>query len=246
MAELKHHKIFIATPAFGYQTFVNYTNSLIKLLTSTTPDDLSYSTTIHLHSGSALISHARNDCVQHFLSGDYTKLLFIDADIGFEPNDVWRLLRRDEDIAYCPYITKSLDGPKHSKFVMKFKHPDNKEVQPDGFIEALSGPTGFMMIDREAFTKLDGAYPNSNTRMSQIKNGKVVEDLNYPSYFDCITHETQGALGEDISFCKKWEEMGGTMWADTEAALTHYGTFAFQSQLGMSLEREKESTLQLK
>jgi hypothetical protein len=81
-------------------------------------------------------------------------------------------------------------------------------VQSDGFIEALSGPTGFMMIDRKVFAKLDEAYPNSATRMTQIKNGEVVEDLNYPSYFDCITHETEGALGEDISFCKKWEDTG--------------------------------------
>jgi hypothetical protein len=32
-----------------------------------------------------MISHARNDCVKHFLDGTYTKMLFIDADIGFEP-----------------------------------------------------------------------------------------------------------------------------------------------------------------
>lgn len=240
MAQPKHHKVFIATPAFGYQTFVNYTNSLIKLLSTPPPSDLMFSTTIHLHSGSAMISHARNDCVKNFLDGDYTKLLFVDADIGFEPNDFWRLLRRDEDIAFAPYITKNISGPAKSKFVLKFKDPDNKRVQPDGFIEALSGPTGFMMIDRKTFTKLDEAYPDSATRMTQIKNGEVVEDLNYPSYFDCITHETQGALGEDISFCKKWEEMGGTMWADTEAALTHYGIYSFQSQLGLSLKREQK------
>jgi glycosyltransferase involved in cell wall biosynthesis len=235
---MKQQKIFIATPAFGYQTFVNYTNSLIKLLTSPAPKDLSYSTTIHLHSGSALISHARNDCVKRFLESDATKLLFIDADIGFDPENVWRLLRRDEDIAFAPYITKSLDGPKNSKFVIKFKNAESPEAESDGFVEALSGPTGFMMIDRKAFTKLDEAYPNSNTRMTQIKNGKVVEDLEYPSYFDCITHATQGALGEDISFCKKWEEMGETMWADSEAALTHYGTFCFQSQLGLSMVKK--------
>tara|TARA_R110001592_G_scaffold312109_1_gene587146 strand:- start:14 stop:574 length:561 start_codon:yes stop_codon:yes gene_type:complete len=186
-----------------------------------------------------MISHARNDCVKHFLDGDYTKLLFVDADIGFEPNDFWRLLRRDEDIAFAPYITKNISGPANSKFVLKFKDPDNRVVQPDGFVEALSGPTGFMMIDREAFTKLDEAYPDSATRMTQIKNGEVIEDLNYPSYFDCITHEKLGALGEDISFCMKWEEMGETMWVDTEAALTHYGIFSFQSQLGLSVKQEQ-------
>jgi glycosyltransferase involved in cell wall biosynthesis len=241
MAQTKHDKILIATPAFGYQTFVNYTNSLLQFVTKPQPEDLSYSTTVHLHSGSALISHARNDCVRHFLSSDATKLLFVDADIGFTPEDVWRLLRRDEDIAFAPYITKSLDGPSKSKFVLKFKDDNEIIMAPDGFVEVLSGPTGFMMIDRKAFLKLDEAYPDARTRMSYIKNGEVIEDLNYPSYFDCITHETQGALGEDISFCKKWEEMGETMWADAQAALTHYGTYAFQSQLALNLQRENKA-----
>lgn len=238
MSEIKKHKVFLATPAFGYQTFVNYTNSLIKLFARPAPKDLDYSLTLHLHSGSAMISHARNDCVKKFLESDATKLLFVDADIGFEPENFWRLLRRDTDIAFAPYITKSVDGPKNSKFVIKFKNEESPEVLSDGFVEALSGPTGFMMIDRKAFAKLDEAYPDSHTRMTQIKNGEVVEDLNYPSYFDCITHETQGALGEDISFCKKWEEMGESMWADAEAALTHYGVYSFQSQLGLSLRRD--------
>tara|TARA_R100000231_G_scaffold3019_1_gene5539 strand:+ start:1583 stop:2299 length:717 start_codon:yes stop_codon:yes gene_type:complete len=235
MANPKHHKILIATPAFGFQTFVNYTNSVLKFASAQPPSDLSYEAIFHIHAGSALISHARNDCVKKFLSTDATKLLFIDADIGFDPENIWRLLRKDADIALAPYITKSLKGPKHSKFVLKFSKT-NPEIEDDGFVEVLSGPTGFMMIDREVFKKLDRECPSANTRMTQIQNGKVVEDLNYPTYFDCITHEKEGALGEDISFCKKWEETGGVIWADTEAALTHYGTFCFQSQLALSFK----------
>ena len=238
MSEPKNHKILIATPAFGFQTFVNYTNSLIKFISATPPPDLKYQATFPLHAGSALISHARNDCVKKFLTSDATKLLFIDADIGFEPENIWRLLRKDADIALAPYITKSLQGPKHSKFVLKFPN-EEAEIGEDGFVEVVSGPTGFMMIDRKAFERLDKECPVPNTRMTQIQNGKVVEDLNYPTYFDCITHEKDGALGEDISFCRKWEDIGGTIWADAEAALTHYGTFCFQSQLALSF---KEST----
>tara|TARA_B100001287_G_C22681928_1_gene530970 strand:- start:2499 stop:3215 length:717 start_codon:yes stop_codon:yes gene_type:complete len=235
MANPKHHKILIATPAFGFQTFVNYTNSVLKFASAQPPSDLSYEAMFHIHAGSALISHARNDCVKKFLSTDATKLLFIDADIGFDPENIWRLLRKDADIALAPYITKSLKGPQHSKFVLKFPKA-NPKIEDDGFVEVVSGPTGFMMIDREVFKKLDRECPSANTRMTQIQNGKVVEDLNYPTYFDCITHEKEGALGEDISFCKKWEEIGGVIWADAEAALTHYGTFCFQSQLALSFK----------
>jgi len=233
---VKEHKLFIATPAFGFQTYINYTNSILQFVSTPAPDDLKYSTAFHIHAGSALVTHARNDCVDKFLKTDATKLLFIDADMGFKPEDIWRLLRKDEDLALAPYITKALTGPKDSKFIIKFADEENPVIQEDGFVEIKAGPTGFMMIDRSVFTKMKEAYPENLSFMSQIQNGKVVETNDYPTFFDCITEKDVGALGEDISFCKRWTDLGGKIWADTKASLTHYGTFSFQGQLGQSFQ----------
>ena len=98
----KEHNIFIATPAYGFQTYVNYVNGLISFIGSAPPEDLKYKMTFHVHAGGALISHARNDCVHKFLKSDCTKLLFIDADIGFDAENVWRLLRKDVEFAIAP------------------------------------------------------------------------------------------------------------------------------------------------
>tara|TARA_Y100001938_G_scaffold140406_1_gene208538 strand:- start:147 stop:860 length:714 start_codon:yes stop_codon:yes gene_type:complete len=229
----KEHRLFIATPAFGFQTYVNYVNSVVSFIAASRPKDLKYSTSFHLHSGGALISHARNDIVDKFLKTDCTKILFIDADIGFEPEDIWRLLRKDVDLALAPYLTKNLSNPNESKFILKFK---DKTPDEDGFVKITRGPAGFMMVDRNVFTKMAKAYPEKITYSTQIQDGKLVETKNFPAFFDCITCEEEGALGEDISFCKRWTDIGGEIYCDTIAALSHLGTFRFRGQLGKSLE----------
>ncbi len=235
---VKEHKLFIATPAFGFQAYINYINSVIEFATTPAPSDLKYSTAFHIHAGSALITHARNDCVDKFLKSDATKLLFIDADMGFKPENIWRLLRKDADIALAPYITKALTGPSDSKFIIKFANEEEPVMDEDGFIEILAGPTGFMMIDRSVFTKMSEAYPENLAYMSQIQNSEIVSTNNYPTFFDCITTKEDGALGEDISFCRRWTKLGGKIWADSQAALTHFGTFSFQGQLAQSLSKK--------
>ena len=72
--------------------------------------------------------------------------------------------------------------------------------------------------------------------MVALQNGKVVTLDNYTTFFDCIVDEELGSLGEDISFCRRWAEMGGEIYCDTKASLTHYGIHSFQAQLEKSIK----------
>ena len=55
----------------------------------------------------SLITRARNYLADQFLSSGYTHMLFIDADVHFNPMDVLDLIVRDFDVGGAPY-------PKHS------------------------------------------------------------------------------------------------------------------------------------
>lgn len=235
MSDKKQHHLFIATPAFGFQVYVNYANGLISFIGTPQPDDLDFTMTFHVHAGGALISHARNDCVHKFLQTDCTKLLFIDADIGFTAENIWRLLRKDEEFVIAPYVTKSLNRKEDSKFILGW--PDRDVVaDKDGFVEITSGPAGFMMIDRSVFEKMDKAYPELRTKVQHLQNGEAVQQDNFHTFFDCTVEDTRGSLGEDIAFCKRWTDIGGKIYCDTRAALTHYGVHCFQGQLMQTIE----------
>src|SRR5210317_935449 len=84
--ELKKAKLFVATPMYGGQCagmFCRSTNDLSALCAH-------YGIEVKFYYlfNESLITRARNYCVDEFMRSDCTHLMFIDSDIGFNPQDV--------------------------------------------------------------------------------------------------------------------------------------------------------------
>jgi hypothetical protein len=44
------------------------------------------------------------------------------------------------------------------------------------------------------------------------------------AFFNCVIDPDSGEyLSEDYSFCRRWLDMGGEIWADMESKLQHMG-----------------------
>lgn len=231
-------KLFIATPAYGHQVFIPYAEGLIKFTSGVAPSDLDYETNIHLHAGSALVTQARNNCVANFLKTDCTKLLFIDSDIGFEPENIWRLLRKNVEVAIAPYVVKSIKPRKELKMIIHYDDPENINVGADGFAEIKGGPSGFMMIDRSVFEKLKEAFPEKKQPLRHIVDGEIVLEKDYYTFFDCTIDPEEGCIGEDLSFCFLWKSLGGKIYCDTTAELIHCGMHQFSGTMKDQLEEK--------
>lgn len=237
--EKKQVKLFIATPAFGHQVTTNYANSLLKFVSTPHPT-LAVSSAIHMQSGMALVTQARNNCVAYFLNSECTHFLFIDADIGFEPEAIYRLIEKDVPLCLTPYPVKGYGKDHQLQFIVHFPDKDNVRIDKGGFTEITAGPTGFMMIKREVFEKLAEKYPERKTVNKQLVGNKVeTMEKGWYTFFETAQDPENGYLGEDIAFCRLWTNIGGKIYADTQTPLTHFGSHAFHGSLNMMFAKQK-------
>ena len=177
--------------------------------------------TIDTLSNESNVNRARNSCAAKFLAGDATHLMFVDADIQFRAEDIVKLVAHDKNIVGGIYPQKTLP-PK-----MVVNTLDNGRCEGD-LVEVGTLGTGFMLIKRTVFTQMIEAGAQKYTDAIGLSS---VENDNQFDFFNC-TIDSQGRyLTEDWSFCRRWRELGGTIWADTSIPLVHVGYFRFNPDM---------------
>jgi hypothetical protein len=144
--------------------------------------------------------------------------MFIDADIGWEPWHLLVMLNRDVDVIGGLYPMKSLPV---KWCVNGF---DGAETGPDGLQEVSKTGTGFLLIKRHVFEKLN-AHPAVKPFNSDIG---LPPELNVymKTYFDTAVRENR-YYSEDWTFCENWRDLGGKIWVDKRVLLRHTGTYVF-------------------
>ena len=131
--KLRENKFFIATPCYGGALTEPYFRSTIKLLTffNSHKIPLAFGTIAN----ESLVTRARNVLLAYFLNSDYTHLLFIDADIEFQVDDVIKLYAHDKDVVVGAYPKKGVNW-NNIKEGIKLKESEGKTVE-GGQIGAL-------------------------------------------------------------------------------------------------------------
>ena len=202
---------------------------------------------VHLMGSDALITRARQNIVADFLANEAsTHLIFIDADIGFEPDQVFRLMDFDKDITAAVYPIKRIDWQKVSavaeakrtplesaalSYMIEFVESGSIQVN-NGFARVSYAGTGFFMIKRRALLSMIEHYPELRYAHDHKPDDKLSGSKWRCALFNCVIDQATGTyLSEDFSFCKRWTDMGGEIWADLQSRLTHVGTVSFRGDL---------------
>jgi hypothetical protein len=238
--------ILVATPCFGGMVSQNYMLSVIRLMSYA--KSAGFDVSLTMLGSDALISRARSTLVAAFLDNpEATHLLFVDADISFEPQQVERMLRFDQDFTGALYPLKSMDwdqvpqrcveGGENLRqaalsYVGTFS-PDAERKQEGDFVTGLYAGGGFQLIRRNVLEKMIAAYPE--TRFSRVHDlpmsgsrRDAVRSSNLFALFDCIIDpESSAYLSEDYSFCLRWRQIGGEIWIDVVSKLNHCGPYEF-------------------
>lgn len=204
----------------------------------------------------SLITRARNYLVDEFLRSNFTHMMFIDSDIGFDPNDVLAMAaiadpNSDKDIVCAPYPKKTIawekikaavdkgfadENPNNlDNFVGDFVFnpaPGTDQIKVDEPVEVLEGGTGFMIIQRRVFEKFAEAYPETLYTPDHIRTKQFDGSRKINAYFDTvICPETNRYLSEDYMFCQWARKIGIKVWMCPWMRLTHMGSYMFGGSL---------------
>lgn len=244
-------RLAIATPCFGGQVSSIYAASIFKLqraLRAVPEIEL----VIHLRDGDALITRARADLVALFLDDPAaTHLLFVDADIGFEPDQLMRLIACGADVVGGAYPIKRMNWEKARKviesrrantrsavldYVLEVEDPEHIAVV-NGFARVRYAGTGFLMIRRHVLERMCRHYGSLQFRREHSIADPLAASPNRFALFECMIDQATGVyLSEDFSFCKRWTDMGGEIWADLQSRLDHVGPATFHGDVATQFD----------
>lgn len=243
----KKGNIFVATPMYGGQCTGYYTQSMLTLgpVLNQNGYDMAYSAMFN----ESLIQRGRNALAHGFMQRpECTHLMFIDADIKFNPQDIIKMLEADKDIICGIYPKKEINWVEVEKAVKEGVPTDRLKTRTASVVvnlkdyagsvtvpvsepvEIFNGGTGFMLIKRSTFETMKSVVSSYNNDVlfldGAISNDRITE------YFACaIEPGTERLLSEDYFFCWKAREAGLKVWAAPWAQLGHFGSYLFEGGL---------------
>jgi hypothetical protein len=243
------HKIMVCTPCHS-DVSMHYCQAVLKFQQACMRKNMIVSFTLLK---SSLVTQGRNLCVAEFLNHEdkYTHLLFIDSDIDFNSNTIFKMLDFDKDIISVPYPMKTMSWDKiwrrlNTKegainnaselaragftFPVKVKDPNSITVEK-GLAELTHAPTGCMLIKRNVIEKMIEAYPHLEIFQPTNINGKEEKKDNMYNLFDTLHDpKTKRYFGEDFGFCQRWADIGGKVYGYIDDPISHVGEYSYKGR----------------
>jgi hypothetical protein len=254
--KLRERKLFVATPMYGGQCAGMFAKSCADLSAICTQYGIPLQ--YYYLFNESLITRARNYCCDEFMRSDAQHLMFIDSDIGFNPQDVIALMAlqaNDEekyDIIGGPYPKKCISWEKVKHAVDKGIADDDPNVlekfvgdyvfNPKGGqqsiplnepVEVLEIGTGFMMVSKKAMQKFYDTYKKEYSyKPDHVRTEHFDGTREILQFFQAeIDPVSKRYLSEDYWFCQKAQSIGLRTWFCPWMKMQHVGTYIFGGSL---------------
>lgn len=240
-------KILIGTPIYDSQVLARYHGSILGLLSrfrSLHPDIAFENCLID----GTLVARARNGIASLFLANEsLTHLLFVDADMGFHPDLIRKMLafnapivgvvypRRQQDPARIVTVARevsdpALCGPIAQSYVGEedlLRDDTGALVVDRGFIRMKRLGTGIMLIQRSALERMKQAYPDLVVQAERMYRTMGLEGDVFQA-FESFPGPDGVYYSEDYAFCQRWVDgCNGELWAVVDETIFHVGRQEF-------------------
>jgi hypothetical protein len=188
----------------------------------------------------SVVANARNTLAHQFLESQATHLMWIDADIGFNPLDIVSMVVADRDIVCGLYPKKEIDWKRVAQAVRDGVPPEELHQHAGSFVvNLITGPAGTVSSDVDGLFEIGGG----GTGFMLIKRGVfealavdvrgfVYEQTVIKEYYaSTIDPETGKMMSEDYHFCRLARDHGFKVCAAPWVRLSHTGTYVFDSPI---------------
>jgi len=225
--DLSGRKLFVALPAYDFKVSLKLAISLARLA-QTAPQ---HGVQVHIGSicGCSVVSRARNLLVKDFLDTNCTDLIFIDSDINFDSDDVFRLMAWATDpkkgvVAGVPRVRDV-----NAVYIADLDYDENNELTMNGMglVRGKRVATAFMLVRREVFEVLAAKNPEWT-----YYDKRAGRDLSAIFHFDVTPG---GYIGEDFLFCDRARAHGFEVWIDPTIKLGHMGVQEYKGDFGSDI-----------
>jgi hypothetical protein len=205
---MKHADVVIATP--GRSLDNNYVTSLLQTMDTLRKKKISY---VWANRGSSHVALAReatlmNDDFMDITNSKpllgkttYKKIIWIDSDMSWTPEDFLKLYEAEEDIVSGIY----LNDQRKPMFSHSNKETTVDLIKSEKIFEITHCGFGFVAIKQGVYESIP--RPWFGTEYAAYKK----DDLVYPVPY-----------GEDYSFCVKARKAGYKIFLDPTVQLTHH------------------------
>ena len=231
--------VLIATPMYGGMCSGEYTRASLGIIPTLQKHGIGAGFA-YIYNNS-LITSARDQLADIFLKNEFTHMMFIDADIKFNAEDIVAMLGADKDVIAGVYPKKEinwhmvhqkvLDGAKPEELtnytgllvVNLVDNEKEKVVKAGEPLEVFGAGTGFMLIKKSVFERLEPhveKYIDSNTE-SEINS----------FFFLMKDPDTGKQLSEDYAFCRLCRQHGIKIHVAPWVRLGHSGTYLFEGSV---------------
>jgi hypothetical protein len=219
--DFKKNHLHIGIPCYGGMVSEPTMTSLLRFILLAQQAGLNWSLDTMVNE--SLVTRARNNLMAKMMTNTTaTHFMFIDADIRFQPESILQMMAYEKDVIGGLYPKKALPV----NYVINLK-PETK-IQGDIFTVDTMG-TGFLMFKRKVYEDLIKAHPETKY-VDDVGLGKQYEPMMY-SIFDCKIDARGHYLSEDWLFCRRWQELGGEIWAHSKVLLNHVGHYEYAGDL---------------
>jgi hypothetical protein len=211
--------VHFAMPCYGGMVNESTMTSFIRFTVIAARVGLSW--TLDTMVNDALVTRARNSlCAKMMFNEQATHFMFIDSDVSFDSEVILGMIAANKDVVGGLYPKKSLP----IEYVINLKQGGTIDGP---LFEVDTIGTGFLMFKKHVYQLLIDAHPETKY-IDDIGLGKQYEPWLYAIY-DTVIDERGHYLSEDWTFCRRWQALGGEIWADSRALLNHCGLYQFKS-----------------